>query len=46
MGGMAVFCLYYAWRASDPDVVRRLIIDAMKWGLPAAAIVYCQDRYL
>jgi hypothetical protein len=46
MGGMAVFCLIYAAKLSDPDVVRYLFIDAFKWGGPAAAIVYCQGKYL
>jgi len=46
MGGMAVFCLYYAGQVSDPDVVRYLFIEALKWGLPATAIVYCQRTYL
>jgi len=46
MGGMAVFCFYYAGQVSDPDVVRYLFIEALKWGLPATAIVYCQRTYL
>jgi hypothetical protein len=46
MGGMAVFCLYYAGQLSDPDLVRYFFVDALKWGLPALAIVYCQGRYL
>ena len=46
MGGMAVFCLYYAAQLSDPDFVRCLFLDALKWGGCATAIVYCQGRYL
>ena len=46
MGGMAVFCLYYACQLSDPDVVLYFLIQAVKWGGPAAAIVYFQGRYL
>jgi hypothetical protein len=46
MGGMSLFCLYYAAQLSDPDVVRYLFIEAVKWGAPAAAIVYCQGKYL
>ena len=46
MGGVAVFCLYYACQLSDPDVVLYFLIQAVKWGGPAAAIVYFQGRYL
>jgi hypothetical protein len=46
MGGIAVFCLYYAAQIPDPDVVRYLFLDALKWGGCAAAIVYAQGRYL
>ena len=46
VGGMAVFCLYHAGHISDPDVVRYLFMEALKWGLLATAIVYCQRRYL
>jgi hypothetical protein len=46
MGGIAVFCLYYAAQLSDPDVVRWLFADALKWGGCATAIVYFQGRYL
>jgi hypothetical protein len=46
MGGMAVFCLYYATQLPDPDIVRYLFVDALKWGIPAAALVYFQGKYL
>ena len=46
MGGFAVFCLYYAAQLSDPDVVRHLIIEALKWGGMATVIVYCKGKYL
>jgi hypothetical protein len=46
MGGMAVFCLYYAAQLSDPDIVRYFFIDALKWGGAATAIVYFQGKYL
>jgi hypothetical protein len=46
MGGLAVFCLYYAARLSDPDTVRLLLVDALKWGGFATAIVYFQGKYL
>jgi hypothetical protein len=45
MGGMAVFCLLYAALIQDPIVVRWLIIDALKYGVPAAIILYCQVKY-
>ena len=45
-GGVALFCLYYACQISDPDIVRYLLIEAVKWGAPAAAILYAQIRYL
>jgi hypothetical protein len=46
MGGFALFCLYYAAKLSDPDAVRLLCVEALEWGGAAAAIVYCQGRYL
>jgi hypothetical protein len=46
MGGMALFCLYYAAQLSDPDMVRYLFLGALKWGGCAMAIVYFQGKYL
>jgi hypothetical protein len=46
MGGIAVFCLYYAAVLSDSHVVCVLLAEALKWGGLASAIVYCQDKYL
>jgi hypothetical protein len=46
MGGMCVFCLYYAGKVTDPDVVRYLILDALQWGGLAAAVLYCKIQYL
>jgi hypothetical protein len=46
MGGMAVFCLYYAAVLPDSHVVCALLADALKWGGLASAIIYCQDKYL
>jgi hypothetical protein len=45
-GGMAVFCLWYAALISDPNVVRWLVIEALKCGVPAVIILYCQVKYL
>lgn len=42
LGGIAVFCLYYAAVLGDP----RLFMDVLKFGGPAIAIVYCQNKYL
>ena len=42
LGGMAVFCLYYAVVLGES----RLFMEVIKFGGPAAAIVYCQDKYL
>jgi hypothetical protein len=42
LGGMAVFCLYYAVLLAD----LRLFILVIKFGGPAIAIVYFQHRYL
>jgi hypothetical protein len=36
LGSMAVFCLYYAVLLGDP----RLLIQVIKFGGPAVAIVY------
>jgi hypothetical protein len=46
MGGMAVFCLYYAAKVSSPDVVRWLLVNAFIWGGVATGIVYFQGKYL
>jgi hypothetical protein len=46
MGGMAIFCLYYAGQVPDPTAALVLIGDALVWGALAAAIVYCKHRYL
>ena len=46
MGGTAVFCLWYAAQVTDPNVVRWLVIEALKWGVAAAIILYCQVKYL
>ena len=42
LGGMAVFCLYYALVLGDPS----LFILVIKFGGPAIVIVYCQNKYL
>ena len=46
MGGIAVFCLYYAGQVPYPDLARWLLIDALKWGGLATVVVQCQARYL
>jgi hypothetical protein len=46
MGGMAVFCLYYAAQATDHDFVRYLLLEALKWGGLAGVILYYQGKYL
>lgn len=43
MGGVAIFCLYYSTQIPDSGW---LLIEALKWGMPAAAIVFFQERYL
>jgi len=42
LGSMAIFCLYFTVVLGDP----RLFIQVIKFGGPAVAIVYCQDKYL
>lgn len=46
LGGMAVFCLYYAGQVANPNLVKVLMIDALKWGISAALIVYFKIKYL
>jgi hypothetical protein len=46
MGGMALFCLYYAAQIPEHNVVWYLFLSALKWGGAATAIVYFQGRYL
>jgi hypothetical protein len=46
MGGMCVFCLYYAANVADPDMVWHLLLNALQWGVLAAAVLYCKIKYL
>lgn len=46
MGGVAVFCLYFAAQLSSFDAVWYLLTDALKWSGCATAIVYFQGKYL
>jgi len=46
MGGMAVFCLYYAAQLSEADGVWYCFTNALKFGGCATAIVYFQHMYL
>jgi hypothetical protein len=46
LGGMAIFCLWYAAQASDFHLVCYLFVDALKWGGCATAIVYFKGKYL
>jgi hypothetical protein len=46
MGGMTIFCLYYAAQVPDHEMVQYLFIDGLKWGTAAAAVVYFQGKYL
>jgi len=46
MGGIAVFCLYYAGQALNFDLASWLLIDALKWGGLATVVVQCQAKYL
>ena len=46
MGGLALFCLFYAGRVRDPDAVAHLVFEALKWGAFASVILYCKLKYL
>jgi hypothetical protein len=46
MGGMALFCLFYAGRVPDPQMVRYLLYGALKFGVPALIILFCKIKYL
>jgi hypothetical protein len=46
MGGMAIFCLYYAAKVPNFDAAWWLLGKALIWGGLASAIVYCKKRYL
>jgi len=46
MGGMAVFCLYYAGKIPNFDGAWQLFIEALKWGWFALVILYYQGKYL
>ena len=49
MGGMAAFCVFYAVYAawiSKPDLTRYCLYCALKFGIPAAIILYYQIKYL
>jgi hypothetical protein len=42
LGGSAIFSLYYTIVLGDPS----LLLQVLKFGVPATVIVYCQNRYL
>ena len=46
MGGVSLFCLYYAGKVPDPNAVESLLISALIWGGCAETIDYFQGRYL
>jgi len=43
---MCVLCLYYTATLSNPDTVSYLFKEALLFGVPAALIVFFQDRHL
>ena len=47
LGGMAVFCLYYAAVGHDNyDLVRYCLLEALKWGGAAGLVLYFKEKYL
>ena len=46
LGGLAVFCFWYACQASDYDFVCYLFLSGVKYGSGAAVIAYFTERYL
>ena len=46
IGGMTVFCLFYAGRVHHHDLVRDLLIYTLIYDGGAKAIVYFKSRYL
>jgi hypothetical protein len=46
MGGVALFCLYYAAQLPDYNGVLYLFTEAVEWGGFATAIVYFRGKYL
>jgi hypothetical protein len=45
MGGMSMFCLYYAGQISDFRLARNLLTNALLWGGLAVTVIYCQNKY-
>ena len=45
-GGFALFCLYWSFKLPHSPLVHRLLEHAVLWGGLAAAILFCQLRYL
>jgi hypothetical protein len=43
---MSIFCLWHAASLSDPQTVKLVFGEGLKWGGLASAIVYCQGKYL
>jgi hypothetical protein len=46
LGGMPVFCLYYAGWLPNGNIVRLLLCKALIWRGAATILVYCQGKYL
>jgi hypothetical protein len=46
LGGMGVFCLYYAGQLSDFNAICYCFCKTLEYGGCATAIVYFQGRYL
>jgi len=45
MGGMGVFCIYYAGNVPDSQVALTLCVQALLWGGGATLVAYFQNRY-
>jgi len=46
MGSFDAFCFYYVCVISGSKVAAQLVLEAVKFGELATAIVYCQGKYL
>ncbi len=46
LGGMAIFCLFYAAFTPYPEVVSWLLLKMVQYGGMATALAYLQGKYL
>lgn len=46
LGGMAIFCFYYAAQISNPDWVDVILFKGALWGIAGWVVLFFQCKYL